>query len=65
MTEWFRVKDPETGHEYTTAVPQEGQEILDKPAVGRDDRPLPATINVNPAPSRGKKAGTSGSTDEA
>lgn len=42
MTEWFRVKDKDTGHEYTTAFPLSSHEVLDKEAVDRNGNPLPA-----------------------
>lgn len=50
---WVRVKDKRTGHEYTLAeraVREEHHEILDKPAVKRNGKPLPATPKRNLEP---------------
>ena len=41
--EFKRVKDKRTGHEYSVVnVDKENHEVLDKPAVGRNGKPLPA-----------------------
>lgn len=47
MTGWTRVKDKDTGHEYTVAVVNdEAHEVLDnKAAVDRVGRPLPVKLN--------------------
>jgi hypothetical protein len=43
MTELIRVRDRETGAEFTTALFLEGaHELLDEPAVDADGTPLPA-----------------------
>jgi len=42
-TKFVRVQDKRTGHEYTTAhVDTENHTVLDKPAVGRNGKPLKA-----------------------
>lgn len=42
---YTRVKDPETGHEYSTLVVVEGLQVLDKPAEDAYGQPLPAKHN--------------------
>lgn len=47
MTDWTRVKDMDTGHEYSTAVVLDSHQVLDdKDATDRFGNPLP------PKPSR-------------
>ena len=45
MTDWVRVKDANTGHEFTTRVPEKGLAahltIVGKPALGLSGHPLP------------------------
>ena len=42
MSEFVRVKDKATGHEYSARRPDlDKVEVLDKPAVDRNGRPLP------------------------
>lgn len=51
MAKFYRVRDRETGHEYTTALFLQGVHILlDEPAVDADGRTLPAKPNPNPGP---------------
>ena len=46
MTDWTRVKDKDTGHEYSVAVVNdEAHEVLQKPATDRLGSALPAKIN--------------------
>ncbi len=55
MTDFLRVKDNETGHEFSARRPNPAKvTVLDKPAVDADGRPLPAKHNVS-ATLRGKK----------
>lgn len=42
MTDWTRVKDKETGHEYSVAVVLDSHEVLQKDAADRSGNPLPA-----------------------
>jgi len=43
---WTRVKDKDTGHEYSVAVVvDEAHEVLQKPATDRLGVPLPAKLN--------------------
>lgn len=49
MPEWQRVKDPTTGHEFTTANPAEGLTVLKKDAVDRWGNPLPAKYHTDKA----------------
>lgn len=43
MTNFVRVKDKATGHEYSVRHPNPAKvEVLDTPAVDRNGRPLPA-----------------------
>lgn len=43
---WTRVKDKDTGHEYSVAfVNPEAHEVLDKPGADRFGNPLPAKPN--------------------
>ena len=51
-TEWVRVKDKNTGHEYTTAAVavRDGEQVLDKKdAVDLQGNPLPAKPNISRA----------------
>lgn len=47
MTDWIRVKDAETGHEYSipAGTEAEGQKVLEKPGADRFGDPLPAKVN--------------------
>lgn len=58
MPEFVRVRDSETGHEYSVvdSVPlAETQTIIDKPAVSPDGTPLPPKHNlITPKPLSGK-----------
>lgn len=47
MPEWVRVKDKETGHEYSVPADQvvDGLDLLDKPGADRFGDPLPAKPN--------------------
>lgn len=58
MAEFVRVKDKETGHEYTTARVLDKHEVLDKRAVDVNGRALPA----KPKTSVAKKASASKTT---
>lgn len=49
MPKWVRVKDPSTGHEFTTASPTEGLAVLKKDATDRWGRPLPTKYHVTKA----------------
>lgn len=57
MSEYVRVRDPQTGHEYTVRqhLVADGLEVIDKDALGRDHLPLPPLYRVplgdSPAPS--------------
>lgn len=43
MSEFVRVKDKTTGHEYSVRRPDPKRvDVLDKPAVDRNGKPLPA-----------------------
>lgn len=42
---YTRVKDPETGHEYSTLVVIDGLKVLDKPAEDAYGQPLPPKHN--------------------
>jgi hypothetical protein len=43
MTDWVRVKDKRTGHEYSVASPDSDvHDVLDKPAADAGGQPLPA-----------------------
>lgn len=42
---WIRVKDPTSGHERSTLVVAEGEQVLDKPAANRYGEPLPPKHN--------------------
>ena len=44
-SDWTRVKDPETGHEYSTLVVVPGLDVIDKPAADAYGRPLPPKHN--------------------
>lgn len=48
MSEYVRVRDLTTGHEYTTRERNvvEGLEVLDKPALGADGLPRPPKYRV-------------------
>lgn len=47
MTDWFRVKDKSTKHEYTVGVVDpEAHEVLKKPGADDLGNPLPAKPNV-------------------
>ena len=55
MSDFQRVKDKATGHEYSARRPNpEKVTVLDKDAVDLNGRPLPAKPNVSAA-ARGKK----------
>lgn len=49
MPNWVRVKDPSTGHEFTTANPTEGLTVLKKDATDRHGRPLPTKYHTTKA----------------
>lgn len=54
--DWVRVKDTRTGHEITVSqrvAHKEHYEVLDKVAVDRSGRPLPAKPKVNLEPLSG------------
>lgn len=59
MSEFVRVRDAKTGHEYTTRehLVVDGLKVIDKPTHGRDHLPLPALYRVplgtKPAPNAG------------
>lgn len=42
MSDFVRVKDKATGHEYSTSHVTDNHEVLDKRAVDANGRPLPA-----------------------
>jgi len=51
MREFVRVKDPDTGHEYTTTTKRAeraGLRVLDKDAVDAFGAPLAAKHNITP-----------------
>jgi hypothetical protein len=49
MTDWVRVKNKVTGHQYSVArALRSAEEAVDKPAVGRNGKPLPAKPNTSP-----------------
>ena len=50
MADFVRVKDKETGHEFSLAarsVNADLHDVLDKPAVDANGRPLPAKPHIN------------------
>lgn len=66
MPEYVRVKDPNTGHEFTTDrfhAENVGLRVLDKPAVDRYGRPRPTTYHVPPKKATGSKPGETESGD--
>lgn len=46
MADWVRVKDKDTKHEYSVKVVTDAHEKLNKPAVDRNGKPLPAKPHV-------------------
>lgn len=51
MREFVRVKDPDTGHEFTTTkarADRAGLRVLDKPAVDALGAPLAGKHNITP-----------------
>lgn len=45
QSDWTRVKDPTTGHEYSTLVVLEGLDVIDKPAADTYGQPYPPKHN--------------------
>lgn len=59
MTDYVRVKDPTTGHEFTTSAQRAknaGLQVLSKPAVDRYGRVRPTTYHT-PKKATGSKPG--------
>jgi len=46
MTELVRVRDKETGHEYSVSRVRKHQEQVDKPAADKNGNPLPPKHNI-------------------
>lgn len=58
MTKFYRVRDKQTGHQFTTAVLRPNLEVLpDKQAVSRNGKALPAKPNIGPSPQSRKRNG--------
>lgn len=61
MSDYIRVRDNDTGHEYTISadrLKRDAQAPLDKPAVGPGGEPLPPKFRTTVAKAAGVKAGT-------
>lgn len=63
MSEYVRVKDPDTGHEYTTGAQHAknaGLTVTSKDPVDRFGRPLPAKYHTKKSGARTGGSGTAG-----